>query len=115
MVLNNCNKYYILYKNQDRKKAEFLVGFQRINTYKNKEKRIKYMSKAVLVMDMPSSCDKCPFCFDSYGPVSYTHLDVYKRQMYLLLVRNLLTMHIYSYQKELVIHLVDMRISSSID
>lgn len=23
MVLNNCNKYYILYKNQDRKKAEF--------------------------------------------------------------------------------------------
>lgn len=25
------------------------------------------MSKAVLVMDMPSSCDKCPFCFDSYG------------------------------------------------
>lgn len=25
MVLNNCNKYYILYKNQDRKKAEFLV------------------------------------------------------------------------------------------
>lgn len=26
MVLNNCNKYYILYKNQDRKKAEFLVA-----------------------------------------------------------------------------------------
>ena len=25
------------------------------------------MSKAVLVMDMPSSCDKCPLCFDSYG------------------------------------------------
>nr|DAQ69103.1 MAG TPA: hypothetical protein [Caudoviricetes sp.] len=25
MVLNNCNKYYILYKNQDRKKAEFLL------------------------------------------------------------------------------------------
>lgn len=39
IVLNNYNKYYILYKNQDRKKAEFLVSFQRINTYKNKEKR----------------------------------------------------------------------------
>lgn len=25
------------------------------------------MSKAVLVMDMPSSCDKCPLCFDNYG------------------------------------------------
>lgn len=67
MVLNNCNKYYILYKNQDRKKAEFLVGFQRINIYKNKETRIKYMSKAILVLDIPNSCDKCPLCFDSYG------------------------------------------------
>lgn len=24
------------------------------------------MSKAVLVMDIPNSCDKCPLCFDSY-------------------------------------------------
>ena len=25
IVLNNYNKYYILYKNQDRRKAEFLL------------------------------------------------------------------------------------------
>ena len=25
------------------------------------------MSKTVLVMDIPNSCDKCPLCFDSYG------------------------------------------------
>lgn len=25
------------------------------------------MSKAVLVLDMPNSCDKCPLCFDNYG------------------------------------------------
>ena len=56
-----------MYKNQDRKKAEFLLSFQRINTYKNKEKGEKYMSKAILVMDMPNSCNKCPLCFYSYG------------------------------------------------
>lgn len=43
-------------------KAEFLLSFQRINTYKNKEKRIKCMSKAILVLDMPGTCCDCNFC-----------------------------------------------------
>nr|DAW64742.1 MAG TPA: hypothetical protein [Caudoviricetes sp.] len=50
-----------MYKNQDLKKAEFLLSFQRINTYKNKEKRIKCMSKAILVLDMPGTCCDCNF------------------------------------------------------
>ena len=62
IVLEISNIYYIWYKNQDRKKAEFLLSFQRINTYKNKEKRIKCMSKAILVLDMPGTCCDCNFC-----------------------------------------------------
>ena len=33
------NTLHELYKNQERRKAEFLVSFQRINTYKKQRKR----------------------------------------------------------------------------
>lgn len=29
------------------------------------------MSKAILVMDMPSCCDECPLCYDSYGEINF--------------------------------------------
>ena len=50
------------------------------------------MSKAVLVMDMPSSCDKCPFCFDSYGQCELCaatgHLDKCGDMIYEEVIKN---------------------------
>lgn len=48
MVLNNCNKYYILYKNQDRKKAEFqrIFYLNVITMYTKLDKHIKIAVKS---------------------------------------------------------------------